>query len=232
MSNLCLVIPAHNEQTAIGGVVKDSSSALKKSSHKVTVVVVDDASIDRTAENARKAGAIVVRHIINQGAGGATLTGLQFAKKRSFDYVITMDADGQHSPEDALNCLNETIKSESDLLIGSRLVGSDDMPRIKRFFTWGGSVLTFILFGVKVSDPQSGLRVFSKKTVEGLEWKSTGYEFCNEMLWRAKQAKLKISEYPIRVIYTEYSRSKGQNKWNSVHIIKSLIRQRVTELFE
>jgi glycosyltransferase involved in cell wall biosynthesis len=232
MSNICLVIPAYNEQRVISKVIKDSLSVFKKAFHKVTVVVIDDASTDHTAESAKKAGAIVVQHIINQGAGGATLTGLRFAKKHSFDYVITMDADGQHHPKDALNCLDETIKSSSDLLIGSRLIGSEDMPKLKKFFTWGGSLLTFILFGVKVSDSQSGLRVFSRKTINELEWKSTGYEFCNEMLWRAKQAKLKISEYPIQVIYTDYSKSRGQNKWNSVNVIKSLIRQRITEIFE
>jgi len=93
-------------------------------------------------------------------------------------------------------------------------------------------LVTNLLFGVKVTDSQSGLRVFSKKALSELKWKTSGYDFCSEMLWRAKQAKLTIGEYPIKAIYTDYSKGKGQNNWNAVNIIKSLIRRRIVEIFE
>jgi hypothetical protein len=75
------------------------------------------------------------------------------------------------------------------------------------------------------------LRIFSKKALDRLKWKTSGYEFCSEMLWRAKQQGLSIKEYPIRAIYTEYSQSKGQDNWNAVNIIKSLLKRRLMELF-
>jgi hypothetical protein len=82
---------------------------------------------------------------------------------------------------------------------------------------------------VASTDSQSGLRIFSRKSIEQLRWKTSGYEFCSEMLWRAKQQKLKLSEYPIEAIYTDYSKSKGQNNWNAINIIKRLLKRRIVE---
>jgi hypothetical protein len=105
------------------------------------------------------------------------------------------------------------------------------MSRTKIIGNKGLSFLTRLLFGVYVTDSQSGLRVFSKKALSNLKWRTSGYEFCSEMLWRAKQLGLNIQEYPIKAIYTEYSKSKGQNNWNGVNILKSLIRRRLVEFF-
>ena len=94
------------------------------------------------------------------------------------------------------------------------------------------SLFTYLLFGINVTDSQSGLRIFSKRAINGLQWKSTGYEFCSEMIWRAKQARMSVGEYPIKAIYTDYSRAKGQNNWNAINIVKRLCKQRIAEIFE
>ena len=96
----------------------------------------------------------------------------------------------------------------------------------------GLSLITKLLFGINVTDSQSGLRIYSRRAIDNLDWKSTGYEFCSEMIWRAKQAGMTIGEYPIKAIYTDYSRAKGQNNWNAINIVKRLLKQRLTELFE
>ena len=96
----------------------------------------------------------------------------------------------------------------------------------------GLTLITYLLFGINVTDSQSGLRIFSQKAIDVLEWKSTGYDFCSEMLWRAKKANLNIAEHPIQAIYTDYSKSKGQSNWNAVNIVKSLVRRRIVEMFE
>jgi hypothetical protein len=105
------------------------------------------------------------------------------------------------------------------------------MSKVKRIGNKCLSIITFILFGVKVTDSQSGLRIFSKAALDSLKWRTHGYEFASEVLWRAKQGKLRINEFPIKAIYTEYSTSKGQNNWNAFNIIKSLIKRRIVELF-
>lgn len=229
---ICVVIPAYNEDTVIADVVRDSKSTFSKSGYEFEVVVVNDKSTDDTATKAQNADATVINHILNQGAGGATSTGLRYAEKNNYDFAITMDGDGQHDPQDALNCINQAIATKSDLLIGSRLINTQGMSGVKVLGNKGLTFITWALFGVNVTDSQSGLRVFSKNALDLLEWKSTGYEFCSEMIWRAKQAKLTINEHPIQAIYTEYSKGKGQNNWNAINIIKSLVRRRIVEIFE
>lgn len=232
MKKVCVIIPAYNEGKVVGTVVKDIKKVFGKTNYSIEIVVINDQSTDDTSSVARSSGATVIDHLLNQGAGGATSTGLRYAQKHKFDIAVTMDADGQHDPNDVLVCVGEAIKSKSDLLIGSRLIDSDGMSKVKVLGNRGLSWITWILFGVNVTDSQSGLRVFSKEALHVLEWRSTGYEFCSEMIWRAKQAKLTIAEHPIKAIYTDYSKAKGQNNWNVINIIKSLVRRRIVELFE
>ncbi len=231
-SKVCVVIPAYNEGTVIKDVVKDVRKAFDKSSLSYEVVVVNDGSKDETSKQARLGGAKVIDHILNSGAGGATATGLSYANQNGFDFAVTMDADGQHLPKDVLAGIKIAQQGTVDLLIGSRLIDTKGMSKVKVLGNKGLSTITKLLFGVDVTDSQSGLRVYSKKALESLRWKTSGYEFCSEMLWRAKQLRLDISEYAIKAVYTEYSTSKGQNNWNAINIVKSLVKRRIVEIFE
>lgn len=227
---VCIVIPAYNEAGAIGDVVLGIQKALRDSFFSFEIVVVDDGSTDETAKVSQNAGAIVIRHILNSGVGSATATGLSYANQNDFDAAATMDADGQHLPIDVLRGFEQLEKDQIDLLIGSRLIDSRGMSRVKVLGNKGLSLITRLLFGVYSTDSQSGLRVFSKKSLQDLRWKTSGYEFCSEMLWRAKQLGLNTAEYPIKAIYTEYSKGKGQNNWNAVNIVRSLLKRRLVEL--
>ena len=230
MTKVCFVIPAYNESGAIGGVIKDLEKNMKKRQYNYEIVVVDDGSKDDTADVSKKYGVRVIRHIINMGSGSATATGLYFAHENGFDVAATLDADGQHDPKDILNGVDILLKTGCDLLIGSRLKTKEGMSTRKRIGNKGLSLITFLLFGVSVTDSQSGLRIFSKSALENLRWKTSGYEFCSEMIWRAKQQGLKIDEYPIRAIYTDYSKQKGQSNWNAYNIVISLLKRRIVEL--
>lgn len=227
---VAVVIPAYNEAPVIKNVVKGLRKALDRTSYSYTIVAVDDGSKDDTAQKAKEAGAHVISHILNSGAGGATSTGLSYAEQNGFDIAVTMDADGQHSADDVIKGISILSDSDVDLLIGSRLIDNHGMSKVKVIGNKGLSAFTHILFGINTTDSQSGLRVFSKNALAKLRWKTSGYEFCSEMLWRAKQARLKIDEYPIKAIYTEYSKSKGQNNWNAINIVKTLVARRITEL--
>lgn len=228
---VCVVIPAYNESRIIESVIIKVSDLFKKQNDlATTVVVVNDGSTDNTAEIASRY-ALVVSHILNSGAGAATATGLSFAERNNYDVAVTMDADGQHLPRDVLAGVRQSLDDETDLLIGSRLFDTNGMSSVKILGNKGLSFITYLLFGVNVTDSQSGLRVFSKRALSQLKWRTSGYEFCSEMLWRARQQRLKISEYPITAVYTKYSKSKGQNNWNAFRIVNSLMRRRVVEIF-
>ena len=229
---VALILPAYNEGAVVSDVIQSLDSIFSKSTYDYEVVVVNDGSRDETAKEAERAGATVISHILNSGAGSATATGLSYAQQMGFDIATTSDADGQHNPEDVLKGVDLLIKKKVDLLIGSRLIDSRGMSKVKIIGNKGLSFLTNVLFRIDVTDSQSGLRVFSRKALESLRWKTSGYEFCSEMLWRANQVGLKIDEYPIKVIYTDYSKAKGQNNWNGINIVKSLVKRRVAEMFE
>lgn len=228
--NVSVIIPAYNEGSVIGEVVKGIAAELEKTDYNFKIIVVDDGSRDNTAAEARNAGAYVVQHILNSGAGAATATGLSYAHQNGFDMSATMDADGQHAPSDVVKGLRRLQNAKADLMLGSRLIDSKGMSRVKVLGNKGLSSITFVLFGINTTDSQSGLRIFSRRSLEQLRWKTSGYEFCSEMLWRAKQQGLIIGEFPIKAIYTDYSKAKGQNNWNAVNIIKSLLKRRITEL--
>jgi len=227
---VCVVIPAYNESSIIGDVIAKIVKVFKNTPYSTEIVVVNDASKDRTGDIARKHGATVIDHVLNSGAGGATATGLSYAEQKRFDIAATMDADGQHSAESVLRGVIEIIKRDDDLLIGSRMIDKKGMSKTKIIGNRGLSFITYVIFGISSTDSQSGLRIFSHRALQELRWKTSGYEFCSEMLWRAKQQNLKIGEFPIEAIYTEYSKSKGQNNWNGINIVKSLLRRRIAEL--
>ena len=230
---VCVIVPAYNESQVIADVVRRAKQVFAKAkSFNIDIVVINDGSKDTTSDEAKKGGAIVIDHILNSGAGGATLTGLAYARQHNYDIAATMDADGQHDPKDVLSGIKLSDKDKADLLIGSRLIDSEGMSLTKIVGNQGLSVITKLLFGVYVTDSQSGLRIYSRKAIENISWKTTGYEFCSEMIWRAKQANLTISEYPIEAIYTDYSKAKGQNNWNGINIVKRLFKQRLVEFFE
>lgn len=230
-TKVCVVIPAYNEASAIGDVILQVKGAFKDSSYLLRIAVIDDGSTDNTAQVAQESGAYVIRHILNSGAGGATATGLSYAEQHGYDIAATMDADGQHDAADVLRGISKLEEEGFNLLIGSRLIDSSGMSRVKVLGNKGLSFITRLLFGINSTDSQSGLRIFSRTALKQLRWKTSGYEFCSEMLWRAKQLGLSIGEYPIKAIYTDYSKSKGQNNWNAFKIISALLKRRIVEIF-
>jgi glycosyltransferase involved in cell wall biosynthesis len=228
---VALIIPAYNEGGVIASVISELSEVFQKSKYEFSIFLIDDSSKDGTARQAERSGAHVISHILNTGSGGATATGLSYAQQNGFDLAATLDGDGQHDPADVLRGVELLAASDVDLLIGSRLINREGMSRLKILGNRGLGFITYCLFGIKVTDSQSGLRVFSGRALNDLKWKTSGYEYCSEMLWRAKQINLTIDEFPIRAIYTDYSMGKGQNNWNAFNIVKSLIRRRVVEFF-
>lgn len=230
---VCVIIPAYNEAAVLFDVLENIKKVLKRDHfHSYEIAVINDGSRDNTAEEAARAGDVtVINHIINSGAGSATATGLRYAWQNGFDFAATMDADGQHAPEDVVKGIKVIAKKDVDLLIGSRLIDSQGMSKVKILGNKGLSAITYFLFGIESTDSQSGLRIFSRRALERLEWKTRGYEFCSEMLWRAKQLDLVIDEYPIQAIYTDYSKGKGQSNWNAINIIRSLLARRIAEIF-
>ncbi len=228
-SKIGIVIPAYNEAGVISDVLDDVEKAF--SNKTAIIIVVNDGSSDTTSQEvAKHKKVILIDHIINMGAGAATRTGLGFAKSAGCEYAVTMDSDGQHHVDDVIKLAKEIRKSKADFIIGSRLIDAQGMPWYRIIGNKFLNFITLILFGVFVSDSQSGLKALNRKALEHIEYRSNNYAFCSEMIWQAKRAKLKIKEISIRAIYTDYSLTKGQSNLDVVHILRQLIKQRLMDL--
>lgn len=214
-----IIVPAFNEAPVIFATLTN----LQRTVSGFDIIVVDDGSTDATAHQARRAKVKVLHHALNRGLGGALGTGLEFAKRRNYDLAVTFDADGQHDPRDILTAIRPILTGSADVVIGSRTRGHGHMPLDRQLLNWLGNVLTWLMFGIWTSDSQSGFRAFSKPAIQTIEVKTEGMEVSSEFFAEVKRHKLKVTEVPIKVIYTDYSRAKGQSNLNAVNVLVKLL---------
>jgi len=197
-SKLVVVIPAFNEERFIGSVVIRAQKYTEKT------IVVDDGSSDATADIAESAGAIVLRHTHNQGKGAALNTGLRYARELEPDIVITLDADGQHMPEELVYVAAPILLDEADIVVGSRYL--DKKSHVPRHRVWGHIFFNFMTnraSGVRLSDSQSGFRAFSPRALERILFHSNGFSVESEMQFLASEQQLRMIEVPITITYQD-----------------------------
>lgn len=189
------------------------------------MVVINDGSTDDTEKEVRRAKIKALNHIVNRGLGAAIKTGLHYAKENNFDIMVTFDGDGQHNPSDLVRIVKPILQKKADLVIGSRFKSKQKAPIDRLVINWLANLATLIFFSVASSDSQSGLRVFSKKALGLIDYKADRMDFSSEILLEAKRHKLKIVEVPATLIYTPYSRKKGQKNVNAIFVFaKFLVR--------
>ena len=193
--NFCIVIPAYNEERRIEGVVRKCLEECKN------VVVVDDGSTDLTAEVAHNAGAVVLKHPANAGKTVALNTGFKYALEEGCDYVVTLDADGQHNPLEIKNFLEEARLSRADIIVGTRMAQTENMPLIRRLTNWATSRVLSRIIGVKLTDSQCGFRMIKRDVLENVRIDAKKYEGESEILIKAARKGYIIKEVPISTIY-------------------------------
>ena len=187
------------------------------------VIVVDDGSADRTAEIAREAGAIVVRHATNLGAGAALRTGTEAALRLGADIVVHMDADGQHPPDDLPSLLTPLLNG-ADAVTAVRTLRRP-MPWL---FILGNRLLSVaarLLFAIDNPDTQCAYRAFWGRCWPLLQWDSRDYAFASEMLIRGRRGPVRWRAVPIRTIY--HDRYKGTGLGDGIKILRKMIRWRI-----
>jgi len=198
-----IVLPAYNE----GKVIKEVITDIQKEGYK-NIIVIDDGSSDNTYQEAKSTEVITLSHPINRGKGAATQTGIDAAKLLNADIIVTMDSDGQHNPKDIKKLIQPILDDKADVVIGSRMLNTKGMPKSRIIMNKIANIITYIFFGILVSDSQSGFRAYNKKAYTSVYTYMDRYEFESEMLGQIKNAKLRIKEVPIKVIYTDYSKNK------------------------
>lgn len=186
-----VVIPALNAERSIGAVVRDCRMV------NGDVLVVDDGSLDRTAEVVREAGVQIISHAVNRGKGAALKTGFAHAIQNGFDAVVTLDADGQHLPREIPKFLAARAETGADLIIGGRAhLFGQMLPRRRfanRFSAWS------IAFASKtnVTDSQSGFRLYSAHLLRAVRLRSDGFDMESEVIVHAGCRGFKVITIPI-----------------------------------
>jgi glycosyltransferase involved in cell wall biosynthesis len=220
VSRIVVVVPAYNEAAKIADVLRGIPSYIR--SIPVWTVVVDDGSADGTGEIAGSCGVYVVRHLINLGVGAATQTGLRAAQMLNADVIVTMDADGQHDPAEIEHLVCSLMDYSYDVVIGSRLLNPNGMPVPRIAANLLLNAITFVVYRKIVSDSQSGFKVFSRKAVDQLDLRCSGYEVCSEIIGQIYRKNFSYKSMPVRAVYTSYSLAKGQHFLNAVNLILGL----------
>ena len=211
-----IVVPAFNEATVIGEVIAELRSVFDH------VVCVDDGSTDGTGEIALRAGAHLLRHPINMGQGAALQTGVEYARKQPEAKVFaTFDADGQHRIKDVAAMIDRLAAGDVDVVIGTRFGRHDGSrpPLLKRIVLQTAARLSRRGRRLGLTDTNNGLRVFSKTVADGLNITMSGMSHANEIIMMIAENNWRVVEVPVEVLYTEYSKSKGQPLLNGVNII-------------
>lgn len=218
--NTYIVIPAYHESSVIREVI----TGIQHIGY-TNIIVVDDGSTDETFEQAKRTGAITLRHKLNRGKGAATKTGIEAAKLLGADIIVTMDGDGQHNPKDIVRLVEPIQKEQCDVALGTRLKNPAGMPWYKILANHIGNAMTWYLYGLYVTDSQSGFRAYSRHATELINTKTDRYEYDSEVIREIYIYKLKYKEIPIEVRYTEYSMGKTQKQgfWNGIKTLYRMI---------
>jgi glycosyltransferase involved in cell wall biosynthesis len=207
---IAVVIPAYHEEKHIGEVVLRARAQLEH------VLVVDDGSTDKTAEHARIAGAEVIVHPQNRGKGESIKTGLRHWLDRQFDFVIILDADGQHRPEEIDRFLDVAASNGVALVIGNRMDDVARMPRLRRMVNRYMSKKISRLCGQEIPDTQCGFRMLHRELIPELLGGTARFDYETEMLIIASRKNFRIHSVSISTVYSD--------EVSSIHPVRDTLR--------
>lgn len=215
-----VIIPAKDEENHIGNVIRKT---LRRGYNNI--IVVNDGSKDQTAQIARGFPTVtVLNHIINLGPGASTFTGIKYAITEGAKYIVTLDADNQHDPADIDNLVNTMATGSYDLVIGSRFLKKNRIPKSRVFYNKIGNIISYFVTGMYLSDSQSGVKVLSRKFGKKIDIRHNGFEFCIEMIQQAKIHKAVVKEIPVNVRYSRETMQKGQNLITGINMVIRLLK--------
>ena len=218
-----VIIPAYNEHSMLGTVIREILD------FKYQVVVVDDGSEPSLHSIVKGLPVYLLRHRVNLGQGASLQTGIEFALQHNAEFLVTFDGDGQHKVQDVPRLLEKLITGKADIVIGSRFISGAE-TNIKTGRRWLLSIaryLNFIFTGVMLTDAHNGLRSFTREAASKLKFDENRMAHATEILALINKNKMRYSEEPVSIQYSEYSRAKGQTIWDSFRIVFDLLLNKI-----
>jgi glycosyltransferase involved in cell wall biosynthesis len=208
----------YNEASVVGSVIE---GLLPVFPH---IVCVDDGSSDGSQAVARRAGAVVVQHPINLGQGAGLQTGIEYAlQDPELDCIVTFDADGQHRVEDAREMAARVLAGEADIVLGSRFLDRrTKLSPAKRLVLRTAAAQSRFATGMALTDAHNGLRAFNADLAKKIHLTQNRMAHASELVHQLARIGPVWVEHPVEIIYTDYSKSKGQSLLNAVNILAEL----------
>lgn len=219
-----VVIPAYNEASRIGEVLADVLCL------GVSVVVVDDASTDDTADRVRAYPVWLLQHPVNLGQGAALQTGLTFALAQGAQYIVTFDADGQHQASDLPALVGPLVEGQAHYSLGSRFLGQAlGMPLTRRWLVQAARLFTRLFSGVHLTDSHNGLRAMTRQGASRIRLTCNRMEHASEILDQIARSGLPFVEVPVTICYSKETLHKGQRSSAALSIAARLILERIVQ---
>lgn len=219
---LSIILPMYNEENTIRSILEKLPQ-----NELIEIIIVDDFSSDNSLKEIKKvkhhSEFKIIHHLENRGYGNAILTGMEYANG---DVIVSMDTDGQHSPDDIFSLIKPIFEGKADYTIGSRYLGSYHyrLPISTRLGEVTVEKFFRVFFGINIKNNQNGFRAFNKELIPTFrKAKFLGYAFCTEQILQAKLSEHRILERPIKVYGREYGYSKIKLRKLTLNIFASLL---------
>ncbi len=211
-TNVAAIIPAYCEEKHIGDVARRALAQIDN------VLVVDDGSPDATAARARESGAEVITHLQNRGKGESIQTGLKHWAERDVQYIVILDGDGQHLPEEIERFMDaaRATSAEATLFVGTRMNDVRSMPLVRRMVNGYMSRKISHLCGQRIPDTQCGFRMLHRALIPDLLGGANRFEYETEMLIVIARKGCRIHAVPISTVYGD--------EVSSIHPVRDTIR--------
>ena len=204
------VIPAYQEEKHVAEVARRVRAQLEH------VLVVDDGSTDATAERARRAGVDVIVHPQNRGKGESIKTGMRHWLDRGIDYVVLLDADGQHLPEEIVRFIEAAGQNNAKIFVGTRMNDVTSMPLLRRVVNRYMSDKISRACRQKIPDTQCGFRMLHRDVIPKLLGGTNRFDYETEMLIIASRSGYRIAAVPVTTVYSD--------EVSSIHPVRDTIR--------
>lgn len=217
-----VVVPAYNEGPVVAVTVRDLLACF------ANVIVIDDCSADASGQLALESGAHVARHPVNLGQGAALATGIAYALRQGAEAIVTFDADGQHRAADARAMVHRLDEAGVDVVLGSRFLRhTEGMSAGRRQLLRLAILFTRLTTRLSLTDAHNGLRVLSRHAAQTIRIRQNRMAHASEILEQIALHKLSLIEAPCSVVYTDYSRAKGQRWTGAFAILADLLARRL-----
>ena len=220
---ILILIPAYNEENNLRRLLPEFPEQINGKA--IIPLIIDDGSLDKTADLCEEFNALYARNPINRGGGAALRAGFDIARALNADIIVTMDGDGQHGIEDIANLVEPIVSGEAELIIGSRLLG--EMERYSALRYWGvvffGRLISF-LTGHKITDPASGFRAFTPRVLETCVLTQDQYH-TSELIIEAAKKGVSVQERPVTIRRRISGQSKkGRNFTYALSFFRTILR--------